>query len=212
MAKIKLGPNVLDMRGRIGQLVYSIWKGGTSYVRQAVEVVRNPSSPGQNKVRALIRILSSLWKALPESNQAQWGVVAQSGATRKNSEGGIRALIRTPNGKMTGFNAFIVANELARSVGATTTIEAPQGHVPAPNSPPDLALAFDGDKITVTWSDIEGVMPSQFVRVWIYSEQRKFHRQMIDFAPGAAKTMNITEFRAENGTPVEVATLLNSAV
>jgi len=62
-----------------------------------------------------------------------------------------------------------------------------------------LAAAYDGTKLTVTWGDITGVMPSQFVRVWLYSEQKLVHKQMVDFAPGAAKTANITEVRGDMG-------------
>ena len=212
MAKIKLGPNVMDMRGKVGQLVYSIWKSGVSYMRQAAEVVRNPASAAQVAVRGIIRALSSEWKALPESSQAQWGLVAAKGATRKNPEGGIRALINTPEGKMSGFNAFVEANELAKSVGQTVTIQAPVLTTPPPNMPPDLTATFDGAKVTVTWGDIPGVTADQYVRVWVYSEQKMFHKQLIATALGSAKTVNITQVRGENGVLIDMAVFANSAV
>ena len=212
MAKIKLGPNVMDMRGKVGQLVYSIWKSGMSVMRAAAQVVRNPSSPAQVAVRQAQRELGNVWKGLTDMVHAEWGLVAEQGAKRTNPEAGIRALIRTPEGKFTGFNAFMEANQLARTVGASANIEEPQKQTLPPNGPPDLAAAFDGAKVTVTWGDIPDVTPSQFVRVWIYSEQRMFHKQLIDFAPGAAKTINITQARGENGTPIDMAFFTNSAV
>ena len=210
--RIKLGPNVLDMRGKLGQWVYGIWKAGVSVARQAAEVVRNPSSPAQQAVRSAQREFTTQWKALPEADLAAWQIVADLGVTRKNPEGGVRALIGMPKGKMSGFNAFLEANQLARSVGATTPIGMPALGTAAPNAPVDLAASFDGDKITVTWGDIEGVMPSQFVRVWVYSEQGLFHKQLVDFAPGAAKTMNITTIRAKYGVAQVPALFLNTAV
>ena len=83
---------------------------------------------------------------------------------------------------------------------------------PAPNSPPTLAASYDGTKITVTWGDIPGVMPSQFVRVWLFSEQKLVHKQMVDFAPGAAKTMNITTVNGAKGGAIDITALQGTAM
>ena len=193
-------------------MVYSIWKSGVSVMRAAAQVVHNPSSPAQVAVRETQRTITNVWKLLTDEQHAEWGLIAKKGATRTNPEGGIRALIRTPEGKFTGFNAFVQSNQLAQSVGASATIETPLVGTLPPSGPPDLAASFDGDKIIVTWGDIPSVMPSQFVRVWMRSEQDMFHKQFVDFAPGAAKTINITQVRGENGTLIGMDFFKNTAV
>jgi len=212
MAKIKLGLHVFDMRGKVGNMVYSIWKSGMNVIKLAAQTVANPCSEKQIAVRNALSALAKVWKTLTSSQQTLWENLAQTRANRTNPEGGIRVIIRTPEGKFTGFNAFVEANSLARTVGASADIVDAQLATPAPNSPPTLAASYDGTKITVTWGDIPGVMPSQFVRVWLFSEQKLVHKQMVDFAPGAAKTMNITTVNGAKGGAIDIAVLQGTAM
>ena len=69
----------------------------------------------------------------------------------------------------------------------------------APLEPVTPAVAYDGTKITVTWGDIPNILPSDFVRVWIGDASGDVHKQIVDFAPAAAKTMNITVVKGSNG-------------
>ena len=202
MARILLGPDVIDKRGRQANQVYSTWKSGMAYVRNIATVIRNPRSALQQARRTLMALLGRAWQTLTKEQQNQWNSVALTnyrGGATMGGQGGIKNLIKGSGEKITGSNAFMQANQLARMVGGTAIIAEPLVHTPAPNAPPDVTVTDGTDKITVAWGDIEGVMPSQFVRVYIADHQNRFHRQFIDFAPGSAKTMNINQVRGVNG-------------
>ena len=90
--------------------------------------------------------------------RAQWALIAEKGITRGNPEGGIRVLIKTPKGRPTASNVFVGANQLAKSVGQTTVITAPQTRLLVPMTPPNLRAVFvpDGPNscLTVQWDDV----------------------------------------------------------
>ena len=134
------------------------------------------------------------------------------GVSRTNPEGGIRVLIKTPKGRFSGYQAFIQANQLARSVGQNVIIRSPLVGIAAPNSPVQLRASFDGAKLTVQWDDIPVIKTEQYVRIWARSEQKRFHRQIVGIIQGSAKAIDIIEVRANKGVGIAVSTLGNTAV
>ena len=134
------------------------------------------------------------------------------GVSRTNPEGGIRVLIKTPKGRFSGYQAFIQANQLARSVGQNVIIRSPLVGIAAPNSPVQLRASFDGAKLTVQWDDIPVIKTEQYVRIWARSEQKRFHRQIVGIIQGSVKAIDIIEVRANKGVGIAVSTLGNTAV
>ena len=167
--------------------------------------VRNPGSANQGKVRQLLSTLSKRWmQNLTANDRDAWENLAKGGPYRVNREGGVRAVIRTNNGKYSGQNAYLLFNTLAASVGGTTPIDTPQLHSVSPLEPVTPAASYDGTKITLTWGDIPNIMPSDFVRAWLVDASQEIHKQQVDFAPAAAKTMNITAVRGANGASFDI--------
>jgi len=111
-------------------------------------------------------------------------------------------LIKTPKGKYSGYQAFIQANQLARSVGQDVIIRSPLVGIAAPNSPVQLRASFDGAKLTVQWDDIPVIKTEQYVRIWARSEQKRFHRQLVGIIQGSAKVIDIIEVRANKGVNI----------
>ena len=206
MARILLGPDVIDKRGRQANQVYSSWKSGMAYTRNIATVIRNPNSARQAAKRDLVGTLSRQWQTLGKTSQAKWNLIAAvnyRGGQGMGGAGGVKDLIKGSADKITGINAFVQNNQLAQDVGATAIITDPLPHTPAPNAPV-IAVADGIGKITVTWDDILNVTPSQYVRVFIATHQKRFHKQLIGYASGAAKTLDITEVRGQNGEMVPI--------
>ena len=212
MGKALLGPYVQSLSGKVvNQVFVRSKKTGMSYVK-ALPVGVTSNTARQSAIRRQTGEFARAWYSLDDENKALWGPVASANYRKSSSITIKRNLIQGSEETISAMNAMMQANSLARDVGASSMILAPQTQTLAPNGVPDLAAAFDGDKITVTWGDILNVMPSQFVRIWIKSFHRKFHLQYSDFAPGAAKTANITEVRGAKGSTITMAALVNSKV
>jgi len=213
MATIKLGSILVDIRGKLQNAVYSTWKSNQPYIRNVATVVRNPSSVRQMAVRSAFSKFGLEWDALLAEDKAMWDALGSLFPARPQKEGGVRQLIPTgPQGAISGINAFVACNVLAADVGQTTTIDKPPAHTSAPKPATISGATYETGTLTVTWNDIPDVMPSQFVRVWLKSTQRLFGAQRVDFAPGAAKTANITHIRSANGDLVPLANYLGDSV
>jgi len=206
MAQVTFTGGIQSIRGTVNNMVFKLWKTGVTTVQNKQTSVRNPGTEEQGRVRQLLATLSKRWmQNLTENDRDAWETLAKAGPYRINREGGVRAVIRTTNKKYSGKNAYLMYNALAASVGATTPIDSPQLHEVSPLEPTTPTATYDGTKITVTWGDIPNVMPSDFVRAWIANASQDCHRQMVDFAPGAAKTMNITTVKGANGADFDIS-------
>jgi len=205
MAQITFTGGVQSIRGTINNMVFKLWKTGVTTIQNKPTSVRNPGTAEQGAVRQLFSTIAKRWlQNLTQNDRDAWETLAKAGPYRINREGGVRAVIRTNNKKYSGKNACLMANALAASVGGTTPIDTPQLHQVAPLEPVTPAAAYDGTKITVTWGDIPNIMPSDFVRVWIGDASGDVHKQMVDFAPAAAKTLNMTAVRGANGASFDI--------
>jgi len=66
MARIKPGPNVMDMSGSIGQVTYCTLKSGSHCLKQRPQVVRNPQSPAQTAMREAFPILTRMYRTFSD--------------------------------------------------------------------------------------------------------------------------------------------------
>jgi hypothetical protein len=198
-------------------MVFTRWKG-VQVVRQAALLVRNPNSRAQALARNNLTMISKYWMSLTDVQQAMWEAAAEKLNKRENPEQGIRALIRVSNSRWSGFNAFVMANALARSVGQKAMIPEPQLHRPMPEQPGALLGAFTNGgaglppALVVGWAGGENDNPDYYVRVWLYSEQGYFHKQMVAVAPKSAGLVIITTVKAGNGAEYSIGDFESSRV
>lgn len=101
MAKISLSPLVVDIRNKIGDTVFSKWKG-VNYARSRV-TPSNPNTVNQQAVRDALRQLVKLWQNLGGVVTLCWADFA-SGRS------------------LSGFNAFVGDNADAQRAGTDITL------------------------------------------------------------------------------------------
>lgn len=100
MARISLSPLIVDIRNKIGDTVFSKWKG-VNYARSRVDP-SNPNTVNQQEVRDALRQLVTLWQALAGIVRTSWADFASG----RN---------------LSGFNAFVGVNAVDQR--AATPIE-----------------------------------------------------------------------------------------
>ena len=211
MARVNFNGLILDIRGKVGNQVFKTWKKGVYYVQNISRKPFNPRSFAQEAYRMSFAALANKWQFLSEAEQALWGAAANNIAPWLNPECGVRALVHLRQGKMSGFDFFMRTNILAQSVGQKGVIECPQIPIPSPNPARDLNGYFDGTNLTVSWGDIPDIAPEWYVRIWVYSEQRRFHKQIAGVARAMDKRMQITQVRGKNGLIIPLPDFTDSA-
>jgi hypothetical protein len=106
MAKIKLGSNLADIRGKLNGHVFSKNRNG-NYIRNKVTPV-NPRTAAQSAVRLAFALISSLWRAMTAANRASW-INGASDFSKKNVFGDTNIL--------TGLQLFQRINNNLNNVG-----------------------------------------------------------------------------------------------
>jgi len=214
MAKIKFGPSVQEMYGRIGNTVFQRFRAGMAIARTTASQISQPNSIRQNLIRSRVHAFANYWaNTLDEPKRTLWDSAAKEkyGYRGIPSGGGTKSLIKGNTGSYFGISCFMLVNQNAADVGATTVLETPPPHAQIPAPVTGVALVYDGTKLTVTWTS-SGHMPSDFVRVWLGANTGEPHRQVVDFAPATAETMNITTLKGVAGKPLPITTLENKEV
>ena len=151
MARIRFSPLVTDASGRIGNLVFSKWKGAP-YTRTAALTIDNPQTPRQSLLRGAMAEISKAWnKLLTPEQRANWETFAEQIGSFYNdnrmSEGG-QGIIRPAGKLMSGYNAFVRANLERQSIGFLygdeLLLDAPLGIVP-PTPPLNVSGFYNPD-------------------------------------------------------------------
>ena len=199
MAKGDLGPYVQSMSGRVVNSVFVRTKTGKAIIRAMPAKIDNPNSKAQSDRRQRLGRVSHDWAfKLTLEEQNSWDTCARENYRGEFPQGGGANLITGCAKAISGMNAFCQANMLSLDVGGTELIRRPK-RSDKPNGPGVLRATFDGNKVTINWDDIAGLTESQFVRVWMWCTNQRFHNQFIDYAPGGDKTCDIYEVRAKKG-------------
>lgn len=199
MAVGLLGPLVQVVSGRVGSVIFIITPSGQVIIKAVPNVIRNSHSERQTIVRARLNEFNRAWRGLPDSNRSLWGTVAQANYRQGENAAGVFSLIKGSRRNITDKNAFFQANHLARDVGATVLVLAPQFNIPAPNVVVNLAAVSDGNMITLTWDVPPGATLDHFVRIWMKNQQKMCHRQLVTFAPVMDQMAVVTQLRGADG-------------
>lgn len=202
----------MDIRGKIGQVIYCKRKSGSHYVKAAPQVVRNPNSPAQSVARNSFDELSGMFRRLSDQERTSWGIAAEKGVKRGNPEGGTRALIKTPKGTPTGKNTFVGTNRLAQSIGQTEIISKAKISVPPPNGSMNLTASYSDGKIIVRWDNIKDTAESHSVRVWLDCSGEGFHKQLAVSVPAAEGYVDINEVKGAKGKTKSLSTFPGKTV
>lgn len=204
MARIVLGPNVTDIRGRFGSIVYSIWKTGVQYMRQTANVIANPHSASQTSIRDRITVLSKRWyDNLSAGQRAGWNDWAQTKPGMGNGDGGIMNIIKGNGGIMSGFNAYLLANQWLNTISVAIVDDAPLGLTP-PSAPLNVAASYLPGHLTVTWDLPVTIKVGARVRLWIANHQQLIHRQYVNHEAAATLTFDLTQVKGAGGVGIPI--------
>lgn len=205
MARITLGPNVTDIRGRFGSIVYSIWKTGVQYMRQVANVISNPGSDDQAAIRNRMTLVSKRWyDVLTDDQRAGWNDWAQTKPGMGNGDGGIYNIIKGNGGIMSGINAYVMANAWLVSIGAPIVDGAPLGLTP-PSAPTSLNAAYAGGVVTVTWVEPVTHKAQAKIRIWLIHHQQVVHKQLVAVTSVEDETLALSQVKGALGNPANIA-------
>lgn len=203
--RIKLGPLITDARGRLGEVVFSIWKTGVQYVRQVANVISNPQSADQMAIRNNLSVNSKAWyDTLTPAQRSGWNDWAATSPGMGEGDGGIYTIIKGNKGVMSGINAFIMAQQWLISAGLSNVQDAPLGLTP-PSAPSSVAASYAAPTLTVTWTEPDIHKVDAKVRIWLASHQLGIHKQLTANALASAATLPITNVKGALGASVAIA-------
>ncbi len=208
MARIKFGPNVTDIRGSIGNVVYSIWKAGVNYIRMKPNIISNPKSADQVAIRQLVAASSARWfTELTSIQRASWEEMAQRLASITggvNGQGGILNIIPPVGGIMSGVNAYVSFRAAAFTAGFDPLLfidNAPLGE-DQPLNVTALNVTYDNISLIFTWLLPVPIDPGAVVRVWLRSRELVYHRQLANVEPAASLGASFDSAKSANGNPI----------
>jgi len=205
MARFKLGFGFQDIRGSIGNYIYSITKTGVNTLRQKPQSVSNPSSPDQATIRCNLARYSKAWgDDLSVGQRTGWNDYALTKPGMGNRDGGVLTVIKGNSGDLSGINAYIMCNQLLKVCAMAGVDDAPLGLTP-PTPPTSLAAAFAASKLTVTWTAPTVKKASAKCRIWIYHHKGLIHRQMVAAVVATQATYDIDVIKGAKGEDVSIA-------
>jgi len=197
MARITLGSIVNSIKGSIGEMVYSTWKG-ISYIRRKATTSQNAQSSDQEHVRIRLTECAKYWyDTLTQGQRDGWETYAASIPVGSSSPGDI---IKPALGPFSGYTAFLRNNLLSYTAGITSLggfiADAPIGVTP-PDAPVGFGATYAAGTITATW--VEGTVKGTRIRIWIRSVDNKFHAQLRTTALASALTAGLTSIAGRLG-------------
>jgi hypothetical protein len=131
MAKITMGPLVGSVKGKLGSVVFSSWKG-RAYAKNMPITVANPRTPDQGRVRTNLANISKSWRALDPVLKTLWEEYSQSFSGIAPI--GTTALIPSHSNLMSGFNAFQSINTRLLNIGLEMVNTPPNISAPSPSN------------------------------------------------------------------------------
>ncbi len=155
MARITPSALVDDIKGSVGGVTFSSWKG-LSYVKAKAKSVRNPATADQVQIRTAMTFFSRrYYDDLSDAQRAAWDQYAQevAGAERSDQvQGGFGSrVVPKRQFQRSGYNWFIAINvRLVRELGAPA-FAAPIDNAPLGQTPPTQPV-WD----SVTYDDTVG--------------------------------------------------------
>ncbi|MBI4723269.1 MAG: hypothetical protein HY769_09820 [Candidatus Stahlbacteria bacterium] len=138
MAKFRTSGIIQSIRGKVGDMIFSSWKGIPT-ARTINKRRKRPSTQEEVRVKEHLIILIQRWKKLTLEEKGLWEVYARTLNDRKYTPttGGI--IRNRRKGVMIGVNAFIKINGLKMSVGFPIS-DKPYLRQSTPVSPPKTNL------------------------------------------------------------------------
>lgn len=211
-ARFKPSPLFSDIRGRLGEMIAAGWKSGILYLKRMPTAVRNPNSSDQESSRSTLSVVTKAWfSQLSDAQRALWDTYALTEPGKYLISAGIRQLVGTNGGVMSGMNAYVLTNVWLISAGLAG-VDNPPLVVTPPSQPTGLGAAYAVGTLTVTWSAAAIAEVGAVVRIHVLSFNKIFHKQIVGSALNTAETIDITLVRGAKGADLTLLSLEDSAI
>jgi len=210
-ARIYYNSIVSDIRGRLGEFIYSGWKAGVGYIKQMSTAVNNPNSAAQEITRDTFGYFSKAWNdVLDAGERALWETWAKTKPGFYDVPAGVRELVGSNGGIMSGINAYCLSNAWLISAGLTSVDIPPLG-ITGPVKPSAVAATSVAGVNTVTWTD-SLPHPDAVCRVHIASQSGIFHKQIAAVAAMDAETVAIANIQGALGQVIALSDIAGEIV
>ncbi len=153
MARITPSALIDDIKGSVGGVTFSSWKG-MSYVKAKAKSVRNPATVAQVAIRSAMTFFARrFFDDLTDAQRAEWDQYAQEVASAERSDqvqGGFGArVVPQRQFQRSGYNWFLAINvRLVKELGvahyAAPIDDAPLGQTP-PSVPVLTGVTYEDD-------------------------------------------------------------------
>jgi hypothetical protein len=204
MARIKFTGLISEIRGQLNDTIIQGWKSGVFSVKKMMTGVNNPNSLNQDKMRANVTESSKVYTdILSQAQRDAYDAWALTKPGYYPAVPGVRQIIPTNNGVMSGINALVMSNGWLTSCGLALSGDAPLAKTP-PSPPTVVAATCVGGTLTVTWVKPSPAMAGSKVRIWIASASGKFHKQLNCVEAYDTLTKAITTIRGAHGNSLTV--------
>jgi len=209
MAKIKLGPLVDKVRGKLGTVVFSEGKTGSTYVKMLQTKTTNPASANQAAQRNIFTALTKQWNTLGADEQAAWNEYAKNGYGKRTipTGGGAREIIHGNTGRGGGKGLFMYVNQNRLRIGQAVLTWPVPGKV-IPDGFTTFTGVCAGGVITIT---TDGAADTNCAQIWIVGNGKIPHRQVAYDGLASAPT-TFHEVNAAKGTPMELTKMVGEKV
>ena len=177
MAKIKLAPHLLDIRGTLGNTIYKCWRG--IHILGAARVTTALQDTGyQKQVRGALTRFSALWgTSLNDVERAQWTAFAQKLCDIHPPDKPFLRGVIVPRRKSsgTGYHTFVGYNVFFQSMdvfdpAGGLDVPPPDSNIPAPVI---SDISFNTGKIIFKVTPSFAHSQKLYCRVWIKGNSNK---------------------------------------
>jgi len=207
MAKIKFSGLISEIRGQLHNAIIQGWKSGIFSVKGMMTAVRNPNSPAQDTRRDAVSQFSKEWyDTLTPAQRVEWETYALQQPGKYEISPGVRELVGSNGGIMSGQNAYVMTNCWLVSAGLAAVTNPPLAVTP-PSKPIGVGATSVAGVLTVTWTAPGTVDPADVTRVWLTSASGIIHKHLCAATLTTLETVVIAVVRGAKGEIIDVCSL-----
>lgn len=189
---------VSQIRGRSGEITYKRWKSGVLVAQRVATSIRNPNSVQQMVQRGVFSLFSKQWfTTLTGPQRTLWNTYALTKPGFYVTGQGVRQLIGSNGGAMSGQNAYCLINAWLISAGL-----APAVIPPIVGSTPTTVADLAGTWLLGAFSGTFSAPVAEVgavARLWVASVSGKFHKQIVETPIASGGAFAVTTFKGAKG-------------
>ncbi len=211
-ARIKFSGLISEIRGQLHNTIIQGWKAGIFSVKGMMSAVRNPNSVTQDLRRDAVSLFSKAWfDTLTLDQRIEWETYALQQPGKYEITAGVRELVGSNGGIMSGQNAYVLTNAWLATAGLAGITDPPLAITP-PSKPINVAAAFLAGVLTITWTAPGDTDVADTTRIWLASATGTFHKQLRAVALTSEETLVFGVIRGAMGGDLPFTSLVGDHI